>query len=159
MSEIHAYVQQMVELGASDLHLTPGHEPLFRVDGDIRKLEGGQQLDAEHLSEILFEIAPEENLAEFEQHSDTDFALQIPGIGRLRANLYRDKNGTSGAFRLIPNEVMSLDELGLPESVEAMCALSKGLVLVTGPTGSGNTPSLYAALIEVDSPGKQILTV
>jgi twitching motility protein PilT len=150
MSEIHAYVKQMVDLGASDLHLTPGHEPLFRVDGDIRKIEGGQLLDDEQLTKILFEIAPQENVEEFEQHNDTDFALEVPGVGRLRANLYRDKSGVSGAFRIIPNEVMSLEELGLPNSVEALCSLNKGLVLVTGPTGSGKSTTLAAMINHIN---------
>jgi twitching motility protein PilT len=142
MSAISPLVKQMVELGASDLHLTPGHEPLFRVGGDIRKVEGGVQLEAGRLAEMLFEIAPPENVKEFEEQHDTDFAFEETGVGRLRVNLFRDKNGTSGAFRLIPSELMGLEELGLPESVRAMCHLNKGLVVVTGSTGSGKSTTL-----------------
>ena len=142
MSAISPLVKQMVVLGASDLHLTPGHEPLYRVGGDIRKVEGGEVMEAGQLAEMLFEIAPPQNVKEFEEQSDTDFAFEVAGVGRLRANLFRDKNGTSGAFRLIPSELMGLEELGLPDSVRSMCHLNKGLVVVTGPTGSGKSTTL-----------------
>jgi twitching motility protein PilT len=99
------------------------------------------------LLEMLYEIAPERNQQEFERRNDTDFAHQIPGVSRFRANLFRDRRGPGGVFRAIPFEILTPEDLGLPAQVLDLCSLTKGLVLVTGPTGSGKSTTL-ATLID-----------
>ena len=138
---------QMSELGASDLHLCCGSPPYVRQHGEMKALSGYPVLTAETLLPQLYEITPERNREEYERRNDTDFAHNLPGVARFRANLYRDRRGPCGVFRAIPFQVHSAGELGLPPAVLELCSLSKGLVLVTGPTGSGKSTTL-AALID-----------
>jgi twitching motility protein PilT len=137
----------MLELGASDLHLATDSPPRVRVHGEMRVLPGAETLREHVLLEQLYEIAPERNQQEFERRNDTDFAHQIPGVSRFRANLFRDRRGPGGVFRAIPFEILTPEDLGLPAQVLDLCSLTKGLVLVTGPTGSGKSTTL-ATLID-----------
>jgi twitching motility protein PilT len=138
---------QMLDMGASDLHLSTGCPPRVRVHGEMKVMPGAEAARERVLLEQLFEITPERNRREFERRNDTDFAHAIPDVSRFRANLFRDRRGPGAVFRAIPFEIRSPEELGLPKQVLELCHLTKGLVLVTGPTGSGKSTTL-AALID-----------
>jgi len=138
---------QMLDMGASDLHLSTGCPPRVRVHGDMKVIPGAEAAREHVLLEQLFEITPERSRQEFERRNDTDFAHAIPDVSRFRANLFRDRRGPGAVFRAIPFEIRSPEELGLPRQVLELCYLTKGLVLVTGPTGSGKSTTL-AALID-----------
>ena len=148
MAEMDRYFELMVKHGTSDLHLCTGCKPMFRKDGSIVPLKNDDELTAERTEQLLFEITPEENRREFDQKNDTDFAYELPGIGRFRSNLFRDHKGVGGVFRLIPSEVLTFEQLKLPATLKRLCQLSKGLVLVTAPTGSGKSTTL-AAMIDL----------
>jgi twitching motility protein PilT len=151
MAWLDSLFQRMVTADASDLHLGSNLPPMIRVDGDIMPLPDGEPIDPERMLEVLMEIAPERNRAQFEQEWDTDFAYAVPGLGRFRANYFQDENGPGGVFRMIPSEVLSAAQLGLPKVVTDLCRLPKGLVLVTGPTGSGKSTTLAAMIDHVNS--------
>jgi twitching motility protein PilT len=136
-----------LRMGASDLHLSSGCPPRVRVDGKMTILPGAETLPDSILLGQLYEITPERNRREFETRNDTDFGHSIPGVSRFRANLFRDRRGAGGVFRAIPFEILSPEQLGLPPQVLDLCYLTKGLVLVTGPTGSGKSTTL-ATLID-----------
>ncbi len=120
---------------------------MVRLHGEIRPLEGFDVFDAESLDRALLAITPEDNRREFEERNDTDFGYSIPKLSRFRANLFRDRKGPGGVFRAIPFEIPTAEQLGIPPRVLDLCNLTKGLVLVTGPTGSGKSTTL-AALID-----------
>jgi twitching motility protein PilT len=134
----------MVELGASDLHVSAGEIPIVRKDGDMMRIPGETNLRAEELFMLLEPIIPPPNRAQFDAEDDTDFAYEIPGLARFRANLFRDRHGAGAVFRTIPAKIISAEQLGLSEAIKDLCKLHKGLVLVTGPTGSGKSTTLCA---------------
>ncbi|MDP2342543.1 MAG: type IV pilus twitching motility protein PilT [Deltaproteobacteria bacterium] len=131
---------------ASDLHLTSTKPAMMRVDGDMKLEPLIPTLDAEILEEHLLEIMPARNRREFEESNDTDFAYEMPNA-RLRCNIFRDRRGACAVFRRIPAKIQSAQELGLPQVIVELGRLKKGLVLVTGPTGSGKSTTL-AALVD-----------
>jgi twitching motility protein PilT len=137
----------MLEMGASDLHLSTGAPPMVRVHGVMQPLSGHVAFAGDELLARIYEITPQRNRDEYEQRNDTDFAHAIPGASRFRINLFRDRKGPAAVFRAIPFALRSPEELGLPKSVLELCYLTKGLVLVTGPTGSGKSTTL-ATLID-----------
>jgi twitching motility protein PilT len=137
---------KMVDAGASDLHLSSSSPPHVRLHGQIRA-EGTEPVERDFLLGKLFEIMPEVNRAEFEERSDTDFAYALEGVARFRVNMFADRNGPGAVLRQIPHDVPDADKLGIPAHVLELCDLNKGLVLVTGPTGSGKSTTL-AALID-----------
>ena len=123
-------------------------EPMARIDGSIKPLEPGKgPMSPERMKSLLEEIMPEKNKEEFEAVSDTDFAHTIEGLARFRANIFEDRHGMGAVFRVIPFDILSVDQIGLPKKVLDLCWLTKGLVLVTGPTGSGKSTTL-ATLID-----------
>ena len=144
---IHKYLRLMMEKKASDLHLSSEAIALARIHGEIQPLEGNKVIHREDLREILMEIAPDQNKQEFDETNDTDFAHAIPGLARFRANYFMDRHGIGAVFRQIPYEILSAEKLGIPKEVLDLCWLSKGLVLVTGPTGSGKSTTL-ATLVD-----------
>ena len=150
MAWIDELFQRMVECGASDLHMTSNLRPCFRLHGEIMPVEACPVISGEQMQQVLLEITPEVNRVEFEQCSDTDFAYELPGLGRFRANLFRDRNGCGAVFRQIPTEVLTAEQLGLPKAILDLCALSKGLVVVTGPTGSGKSTTLAAMIDHIN---------
>ncbi len=150
MAWIDSLFRKMTVEGASDLHMTSGLVPKFRLHGEIIDVPGAEALDAEALARVLSEILPEENRLQFEQESDTDFAYELPGTARFRANLFMDRNGPGAVFRQIPDEVLTAEQLDLPKVVTDLCFLSKGLVLVTGPTGSGKSTTLAAMIDHIN---------
>lgn len=150
MAWIDSLFQRMVQNGASDLHMSSTCTPMFRLHGDMVPVEGCSVITPEQMTQILYEIAPESNRAEYERCRDTDFAYELAGAGRFRANLFCDHRGPGGVFRLIPSKILSAEQLGLPKSVLDLCRLSKGLVLVTGPTGSGKSTTLAAMVDHIN---------
>jgi len=139
-----------LRMGASDLHLSSDCPPRVRVDGKMTILPGAETLSDEILLEQLYEITPERNRREFETRNDTDFGHSIPGVSRFRANLFRDRRGPGGVFRAIPFEILRPEQLGLPPQVLDLCYLTKGLVLVTGPTGSGKSTTLATLINHIN---------
>ncbi|MDF1562152.1 MAG: type IV pilus twitching motility protein PilT [Deltaproteobacteria bacterium] len=159
-AEIDAFFRRMQDEGCSDLHLTSGQPPLFRLDGSMVSLMGDGRLSAETVHRLVLEITPEKNRREFEELHDTDFAYEIPGLARFRANLFMDRNGPGAVFRIIPAEILSAKQLGLPPAVMNLCELRKGLVLVTGPTGSGKSTTLAAMIDHINrSRDEHIITI
>ncbi|MBI3272236.1 MAG: type IV pilus twitching motility protein PilT [Planctomycetes bacterium] len=147
MAEIDKFLSFLRAQEGSDLHLSPGSRLTFRLHGSIAgvAMEPFKPADTERL---IFEIAPERNKQEFAECNDTDFAYDLPGVARFRVNVFRDRHGVGAVLRVIPTEILSADQLNLPESVRYFCHLPKGLVLVTGPTGSGKSTTL-AAMIDL----------
>ncbi|HEY4306796.1 MAG TPA: PilT/PilU family type 4a pilus ATPase [Gemmatimonadaceae bacterium] len=143
-TKIDRLLQLTIERGASDLHLRAGETPILRCDGVIVRVNELPRLRAEDVSALLDAIIPAENRAELAATNDTDFAYELPGYGRFRANAFRDRVGTAAVFRRIPPSVVTVDQLGLSPEVQRLCALTRGLVLVTGPTGSGKSTTLCA---------------
>ncbi len=135
----------LVNGGGSDLHITAGLAPLYRVDGEIHSV-GLPKIPAEKLKDMLYAVAPEANRKEFEETNDTDFAYAIPGLARFRVNLFMDRLGPSSVMRIIPEVIPSAEQLGLPKTILQFLKLSKGIVLVTGPTGSGKSTTLAAMI-------------
>jgi len=147
MARIDAFFKLMNEQGASDLHLISGQPPALRIRGDIERIKY-KVLDDDELRSMLYEISPEEKVKIFEETGDVDFGYEIPGLARYRANFFMQKNGIGAVFREIPSTIMTVEQLGLPSVVSKLATLPRGLVLVTGPTGSGKSTTL-AAIIDV----------
>lgn len=141
-------LRAMVAEGASDLHLAGGQRPRWRIDGEMRELGDSPPLAPDVVLGLLGPIMPERNRLQFEASNDADFAHAIPGLARFRVNLFRDMGGVGAVFRQIPNKILGLEQLGMPPVVSRFCALPKGLVLVTGPTGSGKSTTL-AAMVDL----------
>jgi twitching motility protein PilT len=127
---------------ASDLHLRVGEPPILRRDGELVRIPGAAPLGGEQLEQMLLASMPERNREEFRNCNDTDFAIDIPGVARFRGNVLRDRCGAAAVFRLIPSTIITAEQLGLSNEEKALCNLTKGLVLVTGPTGSGKSTTL-----------------
>lgn len=144
---IDRLLQRMVEMKASDLHLCVGAPPMLRLDGDMVPLSGEDRLSPESIQSILWPMVPARNRSEFEELKDSDFAYEIPGVARFRSNIFVDLYGMGAVFRVIPSKILSVEQLGLPPELLTLCNLAKGLVVVTGPTGSGKSTTL-AALID-----------
>ena len=137
----------MVDQKASDLHLSASMPPLVRKDGRIQPLEeGAPPLTHDDIVALMEPITPETNRAEFAQRNDTDFAYEIKGLARFRANMFLDRKGRGAVFRVIPAKILSAEELGLSPYILKLCRLTKGLILVTGPTGSGKSTTLCAMI-------------
>jgi twitching motility protein PilT len=147
MAKIDAFFKLMHEQGASDLHLVSGQPPALRIRGDMERIKY-KVLDNDELKAMLYEIAPANKIKQFEETGDIDFGYEIPGVARYRSNFFMQKNGCGAVFRQIPEEIMTAEELGLPNVISKLATLPRGLVLVTGPTGSGKTTTL-AAIIDV----------
>ena len=137
----------MHEQGASDLHLISGQPPALRIRGDMERIKY-KVLDNDELKAMLYEIAPANKIKQFEETGDIDFGYEIPGVARYRSNFFMQKNGCGAVFRQIPEEIMTAEQLGLPNVISKLATLPRGLVLVTGPTGSGKTTTL-AAIVDV----------
>ena len=160
MAEIDKYFKIMVEQKTSDLHLTTGCKPMFRKDGSMVALKAEPEMRPEDTERMLFEITPPKNLEEFQARNDTDFAYELEGYGRYRANLFRDNRGVGGVFRLIPSVIQTFEDLKSPQVLKKFCALNRGLVLVTGPTGSGKSTTLAAMINHINqSRADHIITI
>jgi len=160
MAEIDRYLRLMLEHKTSDLHLSTGCKPMFRKDGTMVPLKSAEPLTNEQTSALLLEIAPKHNQEQFAETNDTDLAYELEDVGRFRVNIFRDHKGVCGVLRLIPSEVMTVAQLNLPKNLLKFCDLKKGLVLVTGPTGSGKSTTLAAMIDHInDTRRDHIITI
>ena len=159
MAKIDAFFKYMLDNGASDLHLSVGAKPQLRLHGELQELNY-QMLTEELLRALLFEIVTEEQKQAFLEKRDLDFAYEIPSVARFRANYFTQKRGLAAVFRIIPSKILTVEDLGLPKQVLKLANLSRGLVLVTGPTGSGKSTTLAAIIDYINRNRKDhILTV
>jgi len=159
MAKIDAFFKLMHEQGASDLHLVTGSQPILRIRGDLERVKY-KVLENDELKAMLYEICPEDKIKIFEETGDLDFGYEIPGLARYRANFFMQKWGIGAVFREIPSEILTTEQLGLPPVCNRLAMLQKGLVLVTGPTGSGKSTTL-AAIIDYANKNRKdhILTI
>lgn len=159
MAKIDAFFKLMNDQGASDLHLVSGQPPALRLRGDMERIKY-KVLENDELKAMLYEIAPEDKVKVFEETGDVDFGYEIPGMARYRANFFMQKYGVAAVFRQIPETILTADQLGLPPVVSKLASLPRGLVLVTGPTGSGKSTTLAAIIDEANKTRKDhIITV
>ena len=150
-AKMDALFNKMAELGASDLHLSVTMPPMIRKDGKMTPMqEGVAPLTAEAMRTLLTSIMPARNQEEFARRSDSDFAYEIPGLARFRCNIFMDRKGMGAVFRIIPSKMTTASQIGLSEAILGLCGLSKGLVVVTGPTGSGKSTTLCAMVNEIN---------
>src|SRR5215216_3323029 len=159
MPQIDQFLRHMVQHKGSDLHLTVGTPPVMRQHGHLTHIKF-RDLTSADMERLIFEIMTDSQKAEFESTNDIDFAYEITGIARFRVNVFRQRKGIAAVMRTIPSNVLTADQLSLPEGVRRLCQLTKGLVLVTGPTGSGKSTTL-AAMIDLINATKpdHILTI
>src|SRR5438876_2281143 len=150
LTSIDALLEQMVSLGASDLHDTVGSPPAFRVQGHILRAEGFEPFTADDTRSLLYRILSSEQQKQFELNRQLDFAYAMPGLARFRVNVYYQREAVGAAFRLIPQEIKTLEELSLPPILHSLAEYPRGLVLVTGPTGSGKSTTLAAIIDEIN---------
>lgn len=156
MAELLTFSAQQ---GASDLHLSSGLPPMIRVDGEIRRTNL-PSMTAEQVYSLLNEIMNEQQRSDYTKFLETDFSYELAGVARFRANVFQQSRGAAAVFRTIPAKVLSLEELGLGEVFRTIADMSRGLVLVTGPTGSGKSTTLAAMIDYLNSSKQQhILTV
>jgi twitching motility protein PilT len=159
MAQIDAFFKLMNDEGASDLHMVAEQQPILRIRGDMERVKF-KKLNNDELRAMLYEICPEEKIKAYEESGDVDFGYEIPGLARYRCNFFRQKYGVGAVFREIPSEIMTCEQLGLPKVVPRLAHLPKGLVLVTGPTGSGKSTTLAAIVDEANKNRKDhILTI
>lgn len=147
MAEIDELFKMLVEQGGSDLHLSSQRKPMMRLHGEMVAMPL-PAFTADEVRQLIWEIVPERNAKEFDETHDTDFGYEIEGLARFRCNVFRDRYGPGGVFRTIPSDILTAENLNLPQGVTDFCYLSKGLVVVTGPTGSGKSTTL-AAMIDL----------
>ncbi|HEV8242708.1 MAG TPA: type IV pilus twitching motility protein PilT [Nitrospirales bacterium] len=146
MAKIDAFFKLMFDQGASDLHLVSGQQPVLRIHGELERVKF-KVLENDELKAMLYEIAAETKIKLYEETGDVDFGYEIPGVARFRANFFQQKYGCAAVFRQIPTKILTTQDLGLPPILSRAAMLHKGLILVTGPTGSGKSTTL-AALID-----------
>ncbi len=144
---IDRFLRLMNDRGASDLHLAVGRPPMLRVSGAMEQIRYRLVVEPD-FQQMLRPIAPPERWQEFEATGDTDFAYEVPNLARFRVNLFRQRRGSAAVFRVIPSATMTVDQLGLPPQIRRLADISSGLVLVTGPTGSGKSTTL-AAIVDL----------
>jgi twitching motility protein PilT len=160
MAKIDEFFRMMAEHNASDLHLISGQLPVLRVDGELERIAGQAVLTQDTLHPLLDEIMPGSKKDQFESTGDVDFGYEIPGLARFRCNCFNHKHGLGAVFRKIPSKILTAEELGLPPILTRAAMLKKGLVLVTGPTGSGKSTTLAAMVDHANKHRKDhILTV
>ena len=148
-----------VKQGASDLHLSAGLPPMIRVDGDIRRINV-PEMDHKQVHDMIYDIMSDKQRKDYEEFLETDFSFEIPGLARFRVNAFNHNRGAGGVFRTIPSKILSLEDLNAPKIFEEISEYPRGIVLVTGPTGSGKSTTL-AAMVDYknDSEYGHILTV
>ena len=159
MAQIDQFLKVLVEQQGSDLHLTVGAPPMMRVHGHLQRLKF-RDLTNKDLEALIYEIMEEDWRIKFVDRLDYDFAYEITGLARFRVNVFWQRKGLGAVLRTIPSKILTAAELGLPDAVRKLCMLTKGLVLVTGPTGSGKSTTL-AAMVDLinDTRADHILTI
>ena len=159
-NSIDELLERMVEANASDLHVTTGTPPAIRVRGEVERLEGFDALTGEETQQLLYRILSSEQQKLLEINRQLDFSYSMPGLARFRVNVYFQRESIGAAFRLIPTELKTLEELGIPDSLHVLAEKPRGLVLVTGPTGSGKSTTLAAIIDEINrNRSEHILTI
>lgn len=144
-------LERMVAEGASDVHLSAGHRPHWRVDGDMRAIADLPVLGPSEVFDLVEPIMEPRHRDAFLADSDADLAYNLPGVSRFRVNVFRDRAGVGAVFRQIPSNILSLEQLGMPPVLRTLCEIPKGLILVTGPTGSGKSTTLAAMIDHINN--------
>ena len=148
-----------VKNNSSDLHISAGMPPMIRVDGDLRKINL-PELEHKDVIKIIYDIMNDKQRKEFDEIYETDFSFEIPNLARFRVNSFNQERGAAAVFRTIPSKILSMEDLNLPDIFKEMASYSRGLVLVTGPTGSGKSTTLAALVDYINSTRyEHILTV
>ncbi len=150
MASLHDFLKEMVERGASDLHVTPGVPPMIRVRGELIPLDYAP-LKPQDTRQLCYSVLTDVQKHRFEENQELDLSFGVRGLSRFRANIFMQRGALAGAFRLIPYQIKSFDELGLPPIVNELCSKPRGLILVTGPTGSGKSTTLAAMIDKINS--------
>jgi twitching motility protein PilT len=159
MQRIDRFLRLMNDRGASDFHLTVGRPPMVRASGAMETIRYRMISEAD-FTDLLQPITPESIWKSFSEHGDADYSYEIPGLSRYRVNLFRQQRGAGAVFRVIPTKIMTIDQLGLPEQIRRVANLRSGLVLVTGPTGSGKSTTLAAIIDQInETRGLHIITI
>lgn len=160
MARIDELLRQLKDQGGSDLHLAAGIAPRMRTHGNLAPAEGWEVLSDDSLREIVREISSDEDWRDYEACGDLDFAYELEGVARFRANYFVQEGGAGAVFRIIPEEILSIEDLKLPKTVRSLCDLKEGLVLITGPTGSGKSTTLAAVIDHINrNYSKHIVTI
>ena len=162
MAKIDLFLKAMIEQGASDVHLVVGQSPKFALHGHVTPIPefADQPFDAEELRKVLFEILTSEQIATYESHWDLDFAYEIEGLARFRCNYYFQRTGYGAVMRVIPSEIMTLEQLDMPQVLRSLADRRAGLILATGPTGSGKTTTLAAMIDHInENTSRRIVTI
>jgi twitching motility protein PilT len=160
MARLDELLRYLKDHGGSDLHLAAGLEPRIRVHGGLEAVAGWQSLADGELRGLMQELAHERHWGEYAQTNDVDFAYGLEGVARFRANYFAQENGAGAVFRVIPERIVPVEELKLPPAIEKLAHLQKGLVVVTGPTGSGKSTTLAAIIDLINrSYAKHIVTI
>jgi twitching motility protein PilT len=159
MAQIDQFLKVLVQHNGSDLHLTTGSPPVMRVHGHMQRIKF-RELAPKDMETLVYEIMSEDWRMRFLDTMDFDFAYEIEGLARFRVNVFWQRKGLAAVFRTIPSDILTADDLGLPDAVRRLCMLTKGLVLVTGPTGSGKSTTL-AAMVDLinETRAEHILTI
>ena len=147
--DINKLLEEMIKRGASDLHITVGSPPQFRIDGKLIKMDG-PSLSEEDTRHLCFSILDGKQIQKFEEKKELDFSFGIPGLSRFRGNIYRQRGAVAGAFRTIPFEVADFKTLGLPSILNVLTEKPRGMILVTGPTGSGKSTTLASMIDKIN---------
>jgi len=159
MHRIDRFLKLLNDRGGSDFHLTVGRPPMLRVSGAMEKIRYRMVQEGD-FREMMRPITPAARWEEFEATGDTDFAYEVPGLARFRVNLFRQRRGPGAVLRVIPSKIMTLEQLGLPDQIRRLAHVRGGLVIVTGPTGSGKSTTL-AAIVDLinETHGHHIITI
>jgi twitching motility protein PilT len=159
MARLDSFLRLVVEQRASDLHFHAGNVPIVRCGGELLPL-AFRSLSEEEAERFIFEVMTPEQVRSFQEDQEVDFAYELPDVGRFRAHAFRQSRGMGAVFRVIPSKLPTLDDLGLPPAVRALTSEANGLVLITGPTGSGKTTTLAAVIHEINlTSQKHIITI
>lgn len=151
---------RMIGEGASDLHIVVGAPPIIRVHGSVEPLDGYKRLMPDDTQELIYSVMNEDQVSEFESNKECDLSFGVDGLSRFRLNVYQDRGSVVGAFRAIPFEILSFDQLGLPRVIADFAYRPLGLVLVCGPTGSGKSTTLAAIIDKINTERKcHIITI
>lgn len=159
LEKLHALLHKVVELDASDLHVKADNPPIFRIRGDLKRMDMPVMTVAE-TQELFYSILNEEKRDRLENFKECDLSYAVPNLARFRINLFWQQGKIGGVFRLIPYRIKTIDEIGIPQVAKDLCMLPRGLILVTGPTGSGKSTSLAALINHInENTRRHIMTI